>query len=79
MSCATVKSSDSDAEGDRKIKDTIEDIRKKEAQARKEREERREQEEAKEEVPFRDANGFGQFQELLGLFCSMIWAWILKR
>jgi len=41
MSCATVKSSDSDAEGDRKIKDTIEDIRKKEAQARKEREERR--------------------------------------
>jgi hypothetical protein len=49
MSCVTVKSSDSGAEGDEKIKDTIEDTRKKEAQARKEQRERRKQEEAQEE------------------------------
>jgi hypothetical protein len=42
MSCATV-------EGDKKISDTTEDIRKKEAQARKERKEREEREEAEEE------------------------------
>jgi hypothetical protein len=48
MSCVTVKSSDSGAEGDKKIKDTIEDTRKKEAQARKEQRERRKQEEAQE-------------------------------
>jgi hypothetical protein len=42
MSCATV-------EGDKKIRDTTEDVRKKEAEARKEREERREQEETQEE------------------------------
>lgn len=48
-SCLTVTSGDSGAEGDRKIKDTIEDIRKKEAHARKEQEKRRESEEAEEE------------------------------
>jgi hypothetical protein len=57
MSCATVKSGGSGDEGDQKIKDTIEDIRKKEAQARKEREERREQEEAEEEEWWRQDPG----------------------
>jgi len=57
MSCVTVKSSDSGAEGDQKIKDTIEDIRKKEAQARKEQEERRKREEAEEEEYWRQDPG----------------------
>jgi hypothetical protein len=57
MSCVTVRSGDSDAEGDEKIKDTVEDIRKKEAQVRKEQEERREQEEAEEEEWWRQDPG----------------------
>jgi hypothetical protein len=67
MSCVTVKSSDSGAEGDQKIKDTIEDIRKKEAQARKEQEERRKREEAKEEYwrqdPGEDNGDHGRYDE----------------
>ncbi len=57
MSCVTVKSSNSGAEGDQKIKDTIEDVRKKEAQARREQEERRKREEAEKEERWRQDPG----------------------
>jgi hypothetical protein len=68
VSCTTVKSGASGADGDRKIKDTIEDIRKKEAKARTERRGRREQEQAEEEEwweqdPGEDSGDYDRYDE----------------